>query len=273
MFNFNIKFDDFIECPFLLKNVCDMELDDFLIFRAINKKNINKIKALGIKGGRLLSNVCLDARGSISFLHSEGFYGDLVGWETLKGNTTSYKSIYGKGLWVSHNSQIFSPDYVIAESALDALSYATLYPDDKTEYVSTSGNLSPNQLGELFFRFGHLKKGSVVTFAINNDAEDIEDWDYIVTMLSCAFSHVKFILHLPASGESWTTELKRQRALSSEEKSSPDYQNPARALVPVGNRNLIRQNRLKRALITMRTALKALLRLLSFRSSVRARGW
>ena len=88
----------------------------------------------------------IDARGNTVFPHFDA--AGLCGYEIKNRGFTGFAAGGQKGLWFSHTR----PDdrrLVLTESAIDALSYATLFPDseDRTRYASLGGRPSSRQMG------------------------------------------------------------------------------------------------------------------------------
>ncbi len=90
-------------------------------------ENERALPASLLEANRFAGRVRIDARGNAMFPHfdEEG----LCGYEIKNKGFTGFRSGGTKGLWLSQER----PDdnrLVFCESAIDALSYAVLYPDD-----------------------------------------------------------------------------------------------------------------------------------------------
>lgn len=59
---------------------------------------------------------------------------------------------------------------VIAESAIDALSYATLHPDENTRYASIGGAMNPGQPALIASAIEKMQPGAKIIIAMDNDA-------------------------------------------------------------------------------------------------------
>jgi Protein of unknown function (DUF3991) len=96
-------------------------------------ENERAIPAALLGSERLKGRVRIDARGNAIFPHfdREG----LCGFEIKNRGFTGFSSGETKGLWLSQET---SDDnrLVFCESAIDALSYEVLFPDDRTRYAS-----------------------------------------------------------------------------------------------------------------------------------------
>ena len=60
---------------------------------------------------------------------------------------------------------------VLAESAIDALSYAALHPDERARYASFGGAMNPSQPALVRAAIERLSPGAVVRIATDNDEE------------------------------------------------------------------------------------------------------
>jgi hypothetical protein len=59
--------------------------------------------------------------------------------------------------------------FVIAESGIDALSYAVLHPDTAARYASTGGTMNPNQPALLRAAIEKMGQGARLVIATGND--------------------------------------------------------------------------------------------------------
>jgi hypothetical protein len=105
-------------------------------------ENERAIPAALLQRDRFAGRVRLDARGNAVFPHFDR--DGLCGFEIKNHGFTGFAPGGSKGLWFSQET----PDdnrLVFCESAIDALSYAVLFSDDRTRYASIGGQLSPHQ--------------------------------------------------------------------------------------------------------------------------------
>jgi len=75
-----------------------------------------------------------------------------------------------KGLWISR-VQRTDTALVLAESGIDALSYAVLHPDDNARYASFGGAMNPFQPALIRAAIERLAPGAAVRIATDNDAD------------------------------------------------------------------------------------------------------
>lgn len=159
----------------------------------------------GLFRGRVLS----DRRGNAVFPH----WGDgrrVCGFETKNDGFTSFAKGGTKGLFVSRWSERVRTA-VVVESAVDALSYAALFPGEGIGVVSTGGALSPKQPVLLRRLFSGLNAGAEVVAATDHDAagESLAGQiEAIVRALPSPNPGVR--RHRPAAaGSDWNDELRR----------------------------------------------------------------
>ena len=108
-----------------------------------------------------------DHRGSAVFPHfdAEG----LCGYEIKNSGVTLFSKGGSKGLWTSH-AEHGDNRLVVCESAIDALSFATLYADKHARYASLGGKPTHVQKELLRAAAMVLPNASTVTAAMDADA-------------------------------------------------------------------------------------------------------
>lgn len=161
---------------------------------------------------RFAGRMRIDSRGNTVFPHfdAEG----LCGYEIKNRGFTGFASGGKKGLWLSH----CEPDdrrLVLAESAIDALSYAALFPDseDRTRYASLGGRPGSRQMELLQTTIAKLPAGVEIVAAF--DADEAGRWlvevirQAVVDVARLAErSDVILKVQLPAKeGEDWNQVL------------------------------------------------------------------
>ncbi len=132
----------------------------------------------------------------------------LCGFEAKNRAFTGFAKGGTKGLWESHDL----PDdgrLVIAESAIDALSYAALFPDAHARYRSIGGQVNPEQPALLRAAVLDLPQGSEVIAATDNDPAGHELAAMIGSAVASAGrSDLTFRVHQPANlGTDWNNAL------------------------------------------------------------------
>src|SRR5271157_5127335 len=166
---------------------------------------------------RFRGRMRIDSRGNTVFPHfdAEG----LCGYEIKNRGFTGFAAGGQKGLWFSHTR----PDdrrLVLAESTIDALSHASLFPDagDQTRYASFGGKPNSKQPGLLQSTIAKLPEGSEILAAFDAD----EAGRMLVEVVRRAVANVVsrtervdliFQAHLPAQeGDDWNQVLQRTAA-------------------------------------------------------------
>ena len=76
----------------------------------------------------------------------------------------------GEGLWIP-GVQHTDIALVLAESGIDALSYAALHPDDNARYASFGGAMNPFQPALIRASIERLAPGATVRIATDNDED------------------------------------------------------------------------------------------------------
>ena len=105
-------------------------------------ENLRGIPAGVLQFARFAGRIKIDARGNAVFPHFDA--DGLSGYELKNSAFTGFASGGVKSLWIS-NAESGDARMVFCESAIDALSYAVLFPDDRTRYASIGGKPSPAQ--------------------------------------------------------------------------------------------------------------------------------
>jgi hypothetical protein len=117
---------------------------------------------------RFAGRVRIDDRGSAVFPHfdQEG----LSGYELKNVGFTGFASGGSKALWLS---QEFAEDnrLVVCESAIDALSHAVLFPDNRARYASISGKPNPQQPELIRAAVARMPLSCEIVAAMDADAD------------------------------------------------------------------------------------------------------
>lgn len=151
----------------------------------------------------------IDDRGNTVFPHFDA--AGLCGYEIKNRGFTGFAAGGKKGLWFSHTR----PDdryLVLTESAIDALSYATLFPEsaDRTRYASLGGRPSLRQMGLVQAAVIKLPEGTEIVAAF--DADQAGRW--LAAAIGDVVGRVRrqARVHLPATeGEDWNQVLLKSR--------------------------------------------------------------
>jgi hypothetical protein len=174
------------------------------------------VPAAVLSSPRFRGRTRTDTRGNTVFPHFDA--AGLCGYEIKNRGFTGFAAGGKKGLWFSH----IRPDdrrLVLTESAIDALSYATLFPDseDRTRYASLGGRPSSRQMRLVQTAVIKLAEGAEAVAAF--DADEAGRW--LAAVIGDVVSSVRrqaerndlaFRVHLPATeGEDWNHVLQNSR--------------------------------------------------------------
>jgi hypothetical protein len=115
---------------------------------------------------RFAGRIRVDGHGNAVFPHFDD--GGLCGFEKKNRGFTGFATGGSKGLWESHD-QPGDARLVFAESAIDALSYAALFPDDAARYRSVGGQVNDQQPALIRAAVLAMADGAEVIAAMDND--------------------------------------------------------------------------------------------------------
>ncbi len=137
----------------------------------------------------------------------------LCGFEMKNRDFTGFASGATKGLWCSQ----IGPDnrrLVIAETAIDALSYAALKYQPHSRYVSTAGELNPDQPFLLEAAMRKLPAGGQVVLAVDHDAGGDKIARRIEAILQgIGRPELALVRDVPLTpGDDWNDQLRTPRA-------------------------------------------------------------
>lgn len=156
---------------------------------------------------RFADRLRVDERGNAVFPH---FNEDgLCGWEARNRGFVSFAAGGIKGLWCSVPAKD-DDRLVIAESAIDALSYAAITGDGRARFVSFSGGMNASQPALLGRAMARMPAGSVIIAAVDND----EAGDGYLVRLEQVFAEVgrddlRYVMDRPtARGSDWNDALR-----------------------------------------------------------------
>jgi hypothetical protein len=164
---------------------------------------------------RFAGRVRTDRRGNAVFPHFD--VAGLCGYEIKNHGFTGFAAGGKKGLWFSHTAP-GDRRLVLTESAIDALSYAALFPDaeDRTRYASLGGKPNATQPGLVQSTIARLPEGAEIVAAFDPD----EAGRLLANMVCMAVERAAsktgrnliFQVHLPTQeGEDWNQVVQRER--------------------------------------------------------------
>jgi hypothetical protein len=117
---------------------------------------------------RFAGRVRMDARGNAVFPHFD--QDGLCGYEIKNSGFTGFAAGGSKGLWFSQAREDDNR-LVFCESAIDALSHAALFPDDRARYASIGGKPNPAQPELIRAAVARMPADSEIVAGMDNDAD------------------------------------------------------------------------------------------------------
>lgn len=121
-----------------------------------------------LESERFIGRIRIDARGNAVFPHFDRK--GLCGYEIKNAGFTGFATGGTKGLWSSHERNE-DGQIVFCESAIDALSHAVLFPEERTRYASIGGKLNPEQPELIRAAIAGMPPKSKIVAAMDADAE------------------------------------------------------------------------------------------------------
>ncbi|WP_425400413.1 toprim domain-containing protein [Aeoliella sp.] len=132
----------------------------------------------------------------------------LCGFEIKNRGFTGFSTGGVKGLFCSRPG-LDDSELVICETAIDALSFATLFGTNGKRFVSTAGQISPLQRSLLQSAAQKMPRGSTIILAMDNDPGGHKLAEAIADALS-EVNGKQVTQHLPPrEGEDWNDVLCR----------------------------------------------------------------
>jgi len=142
-----------------------------------------------------------DWRNNALFPHYD--HEGICGYEVKNKGFTGFAPGGIKGLWTSRKKKE-DDQLVIVESAIDAISYHILHDNNSIRYISTSGELNPQQPGLIREEIEKLPAGSTIKIACDND----QGGDKIATEIRAVIPSVYTALReIPEIGKDWNEML------------------------------------------------------------------
>lgn len=166
---------------------------------------------------RFAGRVRVDRRNNALFPHYDK--DGLCGYEVKNKGFTGFAPGGVKGLWYSATKQT---DHwlVFVESAINAYSFHLIHGGDGARYMSTGGEFSPQQRGNLDLKqpgllrlaMERMPEGSVIILGFDNDAAG-DAFAAEVKALVPSGRKVRRMLPDPATGKDWNDMLKARLGL------------------------------------------------------------
>ncbi len=154
----------------------------------------------------------IDNRGNAIFPHFDGE--GLCGYEIKNAGFTGFASGGTKGLWTSHGSPE-DERLVFCESAIDALSYGVLFPDDRTRFASIGGQLNPAQPELIRAAIARMPTNAKVVAAMDADAQGAKLAEVVRQAVGLSGrSDILFTREEPFGFKDWNDQLRAKRPIS-----------------------------------------------------------
>jgi hypothetical protein len=125
---------------------------------------VRNIPSAVLSHWRFAESVKMDVRGNAVFPHFDDV--GICGYELKNKAFTGFASGGAKGLWLSATTAR-DRRFVVAESAIDALSYASLFPSEESRYASIGGKPNPQQPALLKSQILSMESGSEIVAAMD----------------------------------------------------------------------------------------------------------
>jgi Toprim-like len=169
--------------------------------------NARGIRPETLQGPRFRGTWRVDARGNVLFPHhdEEG----LCGFEAKNRGFTGFASGGAKAIWESARRPS-DTIVLIAESAIDAISYAQIHQTEHVWYWSTAGTVGADQAARLDRRLGALPRGMEIAAGVD---ADLGGRTLAAALAQLAAKHgLSFAVTTPAPGQGkdWNDLLQLQ---------------------------------------------------------------
>jgi hypothetical protein len=171
-------------------------------------ENERRIPRHIIDSSRFYGSIRSNRYGNAVFLH-RGADGKASGWEARGRDFKGFCAGGIKGLWQS--KRLPNDDrLVFAESGINCLSYAALYPNPHTRFASTAGTPSRRQQQLIGAAIAAMPAGSYIIAAMDADRPGRQHADSIREIFrSLSRSDLEFREHYPLEGTDWNDLLRR----------------------------------------------------------------
>jgi hypothetical protein len=169
------------------------------------------IPAKVLRHPRFAGRIRIDGYGAAVFPHYDAD-GKLCGYELKnRDGFTGFAPGGAKGLFLS-NESVCDNRLVIAESGVDALSYAALFPASHDRYGSIGGKPTPAQHAVLGTAISRMPQGSEIVAAMDADdaGKRLADWMEEI-FRACGRADLTLRRDQPATGKDWNDMLRARR--------------------------------------------------------------
>jgi Toprim-like/Protein of unknown function (DUF3991) len=164
------------------------------------------IPAAVLRLDRFSGRIRIDQRSNAVFPHFD--QDGLSGYELKNIGFTGFASGGTKALFLSHE---FPTDtkLVFCESAIDALSHAVLFPDDRTRYASIGGKPNPQQPELIRAAAARMPVDGEVIAAMDADADGRKLAEVVREAVELSGRHdLRFTVREPIGHKDWNDQLR-----------------------------------------------------------------
>jgi len=155
---------------------------------------------------RFAGRVRIDDRGNAVFPHFDA--NGLSGFELKNVGFTGFASGGSKALWLSHELP-GDKRLVYCEAAIDALSYAVLFPDHHARFASIGGKPNPQQPELIRAAAARMPLDSEIVSAMDNDAAGVELAAVVKKAVALTGRlDLRFSVHEPFGFKDWNDQLR-----------------------------------------------------------------
>lgn len=157
---------------------------------------------------RFADRISRDQYGNAVFPHYD--CEQLIGYELKNRGFTGFAKGGEKGLWCS-NAGSEDTTLVVAETAIDALSYAAIFGPPAARFVSTAGQLSRLQKKLLLATFDEMPDHSKIILAFDNDHGGRDLFDQLDAVYAVEDRRECVLTYHPPTrdGEDWNDVLRQ----------------------------------------------------------------
>jgi Toprim-like/Protein of unknown function (DUF3991) len=176
-------------------------------------EDIRGIPAQLLEHPRFVGRIRIDERNKNAVFPHFDLEG-LCGFEIKNSGFTGFASGGTKGLWLS-NEMAGDTRIVFSEGAIDSLSYAVLFPDQRTRYASIGGQLNPIQPELIRATILAMPLNSEIVAAMDADAEGNKLAQVVRKAVELSGrDDLRFVFHEPFGFKDWNDQLRAKNPLS-----------------------------------------------------------
>jgi len=157
---------------------------------------------------RFVGRIRKDDRGNAVFPHFDAQ--GLSGYELKNVGFTGFATGGSKALWQSH-AKLDDARLVICESAIDALSHAVLFPDDRARYASIGGKLNPQQPELIRMAAASMPRDSEIVAAMDADEDGAKLAEVVKKAVALTGRlDLKYTMQEPFGFKDWNDQLRKR---------------------------------------------------------------